>query len=268
LRRADPYAARADALLRLRRADPDAARAQTRAFVRSITLSISDHSYHPRRNSPARSAGNQERDEMKRFVVAVLLLSGVGGSVFGAGDVLQQLGYRKDDAARDAVFAVSVGQFGIDDGAKKKLRAASPEMRAALVEQGLVWLKAYTQTPQFEQAYQEHRNDYKPEAPGTEGSAEDIASAREYYNEQLAEWKQNYSATGREMVKRRLREFLQESANVDFNAKLVRRDNKMRFANEQYEDETSDEWKFCYRAGRLPVEKARAFAKTWLAEMK
>jgi hypothetical protein len=205
---------------------------------------------------------------MKRFVVAVLLLSAVGVSGFGAGDVLQHLGYRKDNAARDAVFSIAVGQFGVDDAVEKKLRAASPETRAMLVEQGLVWLKAYTRTPQFEQAYQAHRNDYKPEEPGTEGSAEDIRYAREYYNEQLAEWKQNYPATGREMVKRRLREFLQESANVDFNAKLVRRDGKMRFVNEQYEDEKSGEWKMCYRAGKLPVEKARAFASAWLKELK
>lgn len=190
---------------------------------------------------------------MKRFVAAVLLLSAVGVSGFGAGDVLQQLGYRKDAAVRDAVFSISVGQFGVDDAVEKKLRAASPETRAMFVEQGLIWLKAFTQTPQFEQAYQAHRNDYKPEESGTE---------------ELAQWKADYPATGRDMVKRRLREFLQESANVDYDAKLVRRDGKMRFANEQYESEKSDEWKKCYRAGRLPVEKARAFASAWLKELK
>ena len=205
---------------------------------------------------------------MKRVGIAVLLLSVMTLSAVGAGDVLQQLGYSKNDAMRDAVFSIAVGQFGMDDGAEKRLRAATPEMRAAMVEQGLIWLKAYTATPQFEKDYQAFRNDYKPEEPGTEGSAEDIASAREYYNEQLGEWKQNFPATGREMVKRRLREFLQESANVDFDAKLVRRDGKMRFVSNQYEDEKSGEWKMCYRAGRLPVEKARAFAKTWLAELK
>lgn len=205
---------------------------------------------------------------MKRFGIAVLLLSVITMSATGAGDVLQQLGYAKNDAMSDAVFSVAVGQFGINDNVEKKLRAASPEMRAAVTEQGLIWLKAYTATPQFEQAYQQHRNDYKPEAPGTEGEPEDIKSAREYYNEQLAEWKQNYPATGREMVKRRLNEFLRESADVDFDAKLVRKGNKMRFVNEQYEDEKSGEWKLCYRAGKAPVEKARAFAKQWLAELK
>jgi hypothetical protein len=204
---------------------------------------------------------------MKRVGIAVLLLSVMTLSAVGAGDVLQQLGYSKSDAARDAVFSIAVGQFGLGDGPEQKLRSASPETRTAMVEQGLIWLKAYTATPQFEQAYQAFRNDYKPEEPGTEGSAEDIASAREYYKEQLGEWKENYPASGREMVKRRLREFLQESADVNFNAKLVRKGNKMRFVNEDYEGKSGD-WKLCYRAGKAPVEKARAFAKTWVAELK
>jgi hypothetical protein len=235
--------------------------------VLPVTLSVFNPCDDARRNRAGRSAGKSEREEMKRFVVAVLLFSSIGVSVAGAGDVLQQLGYRKDEAVRDAVFSVAVGQFGLGDGPKRKLRAASAEERAAMVEQGLIWLKAFTATPAFEQAYQAHRNDYKPEEPGTEGSAEDVRSARQYYNEQVAEWKENYPATGREMVRRRLREFLQESANVDFEAKLVRRGNKMRFVNEDYEGQ-SGEWKFCYRAGKLPVEKARAFSKAWLAELK
>jgi len=205
---------------------------------------------------------------MKRFAVAVLLLCAVSVSIVGAGDVLQQVGYKKDDAARDAVFSFAVGQVGIEESVEAKFKAASPEMRAMLVEQGLIWVKAYTQTPGFEQAYQEHRRDYKPEEPGTEGSEEDLQSAREYYSEQLAQWKQDYPATGREMVKRRLKEFLAESADVDFDAKLVRRDGKMRFANDTYESEKSGEWKVCYRAGRPAVEKARAFAKSWLEELK
>ncbi len=203
---------------------------------------------------------------MKRLGFAVLVLS-IGGSVFAGGGVLQQLGYSKSDAEREAVFTVAVGQFGLDDRADATLRAASPEARAVLVEQGLSWLKAYTATPAFEQAYTEHRNDYKPEEPGTEGDEESIASAREYYKEQLAQWKEDYPPTGREMVKRRLREFLTESADVDYDAKLVRHGRKMRFVNEQYEHEKSGDWKLCYRAGKLPVEKARAFAKTWLAEL-
>jgi hypothetical protein len=203
---------------------------------------------------------------MKRIGFAVLLLSVICGSAVGAGDIVQQLRISKEDAQRDIVFSFSVGQLG-HDKLKSAFKSASPEARVALTEQVLAWTKAYTQTPQFEKAYQEFRNDYKPEEPGTEGSAEDLQYAREQYKEAVAEWKKEYPASGKDMVRRRLREFLTESADVDYNAKLVRRDGKMRFVNAKYEDEKSGEWKVCYRAGKEPVEKARAFAKAWLAEL-
>lgn len=202
---------------------------------------------------------------MKRFAVAVLLVS-VCVSAWGAGDVLRELRYSKDDAERDVVFSFAVGQVS-PDRFRGPFKSASPAARAALTEAVLVWTKAFTETAAFEQAYQAFRNDYKPEEPGTEGAPEDVQYAREYYNEQLAQWKQDFAPTGREMVRRRLRQFLEESADVDWEAKLVRCGGKMCFANEQYEDEKSGEWKVCYRAGREPVEKARAFAKAWLAEL-
>ena len=203
---------------------------------------------------------------MKRSVFAAMLLCVVSVSAIGAGDILQQLRYSKDEAQKDIVFSFSVGQIG-DDRLRSAFRNASPAARAALVEQVLTWTKAYVSTPAFDKAYAEFRDGYKPEEPGTEGSAEDVKYARDYYNEQLAEWKENYPPSSREIVKRRLREFLEESSNVDYDAKLVRKGSKMRFVNDDYEG-MSGEWKVCYRAGREPVERARAFAKAWLAELK
>lgn len=204
---------------------------------------------------------------MKRFSMAALALSALTTlTLVGAGAALPQVGISQADAERDFVFSVSVGQFGFDDAVKKRMKAASPEARVVMVEQGLTWMKAYASTPQFEKAYQAFRNDYKPEEPGNEGSAEDLEYARNYYNEQLAEWKANYPPTSKEMLRRRLREFLDESKDVDFNAQLVRRGRKMVFVNEDYEGR-SEEWKRCFRAGKAPVEKARAIAKSWLAEL-
>lgn len=204
---------------------------------------------------------------MKRFSIAVLALSALTTiTLAGAGAALPQVGISQADAERDFVFSVSVGQFGFDDAVKKRMKAASPEARVAMVEQGLAWMKAFAATPQFEKAYQAFRNDYKPEEPGTEGSAEDLEYARNYYNEQLAEWKANYPATSKEMLRRRLREFLEVSRDVDYDAQLVRKGRKMVFVNEDYESQ-SEEWKRCFRAGKAPVEKARAIAKSWLAEL-
>jgi hypothetical protein len=190
------------------------------------------------------------RDHTRRMrhllgaVVCVVALS-VGG------DVLQQMRFSKSQAEDEVVFAISVGQIGPSRIAKV-WKPAPAEARVAMVEQSMLWTKAYTATPQFEQAYQAFRQDYKPD----DGDAE-----------ALAEWKANFPPTGREAVKKRLREFLRESANVDYGAKLVRREGKMRFANAKYEDEMSGEWKLCYRAGQEPVTKARAIAQSWLKEL-
>ncbi len=40
----------------------------------------------------------------------------------------------------------------------------------------------------------------------------------------------------------------------------------MGFADPNYEKK-SLEWKYCYRAGKQPVETARAFATSWLADL-
>ncbi|MDQ3281722.1 MAG: hypothetical protein M3Q69_09945 [Acidobacteriota bacterium] len=202
------------------------------------------------------------------FVVGLLSVCLVAGSVAGAGDVLQQLGYSKQEAASETVFSVAVGQFGLKDHARGVLRAASPEMRAAMVEQGLIWVKAYVATPQFAQAYEQFRNENKPEPFNEEGaSAEDIAQARRQYKEDLAMWNENYPPMN-VAIKTRLRDFLAESANIDYNAKLVRSGTQMRFANARYESEMSGDAKRCYRAGKPAVDRARAFAQAWLNELK
>jgi hypothetical protein len=53
------------------------------------------------------------------------------------------------------------------------------------------------------------------------------------------------------------------SKDVDFDAKLVPADSKMRFADPRYE-EKPPEWKLYYRAGREAVAAAREVAQAWL----
>ena len=100
---------------------------------------------------------------------------------------------------------------------------------------------------------------------------EQVASEREGerdgYQDELERWNQEYPANGRTLVAKRLREFLAESSGVAYDAKLVKSGSKMRFADAKYEEKSS-EWKMCFRAGKEPVEKARAFAQAWLSELK
>ena len=63
----------------------------------------------------------------------------------------------------------------------------------------------------------------------------------------------------------RLREFLAESATVDFTAKtaLSKEKKKQTFVNPEYELKPL-QWKMMYRAGKPAVDAARAAAQDWL----
>ena len=74
-----------------------------------------------------------------------------------------------------------------------------------------------------------------------------------------------YPADPKASVVLRLREFLAESATVDFTAKTALSKEKKRqvFVNPDYELKPL-QWKTMYRAGRPAVEAARAAAQDWL----
>jgi hypothetical protein len=85
-----------------------------------------------------------------------------------------------------------------------------------------------------------------------------------------ARWEQDYPPDYRVAVAKRLRDFLTLSESVDFGAKLVPCKDSWQhhscFADPTYEKK-SEEWKRLYRAGKEPVEAARAFATTWLRDV-
>ena len=67
-------------------------------------------------------------------------------------------------------------------------------------------------------------------------------------------------------MNKRLREFLDVSGDVNFEAELAPNDDRHRFAEPQYEQKSSA-WKLCYRAGKEAVSAARTFATAWLGEL-
>jgi hypothetical protein len=92
------------------------------------------------------------------------------------------------------------------------------------------------------------------------------AEDKKRYEEQLKTWEEKSPTDPRVLIKKRINDFLAASADVDFSAKLTPCGEKMVFAREDYERK-STEWKVCFRAGREATEVARAFAKSWLAEL-
>ncbi len=91
----------------------------------------------------------------------------------------------------------------------------------------------------------------------------DRASAQQQYQSALAEWQKNYPADSNVLIARRLQLFLAVSADVDFSAKVEGAGTSKRFVNPDYQQKPSD-WKMCYRAGKEPVDAARAAVSDWL----
>ena len=126
------------------------------------------------------------------------------------------------------------------------------------------YIKSYVQTPQFAKEYATTRSDLKPEhPPALYQGPEDMAA----YKEDLKRWEADYPATVNGLLKKKLKEFLQLTSDINYNAKLEKRGDKMIFSDPSLE--SKDEfWKACFRSGKPTVDAARAFATRWLQELK
>jgi hypothetical protein len=82
----------------------------------------------------------------------------------------------------------------------------------------------------------------------------------------VAKWKQDYPDDPKPVLVRRLREFMQLSADVDFNATLKTQDGRSVFEDPAYQAKSS-QWKLCFRAGRDATTAARAAVQAWLIEL-
>ncbi len=82
----------------------------------------------------------------------------------------------------------------------------------------------------------------------------------------LADWEKKYPTNHLIFVKQRLKEFLNETKDIDFSAELVEKNGKKRFVNPTYERK-GNRWKMGFRAGKEVVETSRAFVEKWIAEI-
>lgn len=88
-----------------------------------------------------------------------------------------------------------------------------------------------------------------------------------HYKENLANWEKEYPSNQLLLVKKRLEQFLDVTASVDFSAALKEQYGKKRFVNPAYEAKSA-EWKQAFRAGKEATQAARAFAQEWVKEIK
>jgi hypothetical protein len=92
------------------------------------------------------------------------------------------------------------------------------------------------------------------------------AQAKTQHEANVQRWEQQFPGDPKMLLARRLREFLDVTADVDFDAALVDRGGKKVFAEPRYESKSAD-WKVCFRAGQAAMTAARAAAAAWLKEL-
>jgi hypothetical protein len=141
-----------------------------------------------------------------------------------------------------------------DEIAQMKKMAASlpPEQRKA-IEEAAKMMEAMQKDPQMRQMQ-------------AEGAKMARKAAQDEYQRDLAKWNEDHPENPNVLIAKRLRAFLDTSANIDFSAKLVPSGDRMTFADANLEKKSA-EWKLCYRAGPAAVAAARAAAAAWLKEI-
>lgn len=91
------------------------------------------------------------------------------------------------------------------------------------------------------------------------------ASAK-HYADQMKKYDLQYPEDPRAMIKARLQQMLDITADVDYNAETYQDGRLKRFTNPAYE-KRPNEWKLAYRAGKAATDELRAIAQKWLQEL-
>lgn len=93
-----------------------------------------------------------------------------------------------------------------------------------------------------------------------------VEQAKESNAANAAQFEKRYPTNHLHYVKKRLQEFMDVTASIDYNAELKTKDGKKMFVNPAYERKDS-RWKMAFRAGKEVVEPAREFVHQWIAEI-
>jgi len=93
-----------------------------------------------------------------------------------------------------------------------------------------------------------------------------VKQNQQNYDRQIAAWESKYPSNHLLYVKKRLQEFLNETADIDFEAELITKNGKKYFANPAYERK-GNRWKMAFRAGKDVITTARTFTEKWMNEI-
>ena len=198
---------------------------------------------------------------MKIVSVLVLAIALMAAAVT---NIFEDLSFTEDDAKENVIASFGGGFISTSYEVLKKAKALPENLQVAGARQLIRFAKEYSKTSEFQKKYTRWRNErlgYKKKKLGIPNPMKMLDNA---IDKQLnkADDEKRFPSNANDLIKQRLKEFLDISATVDFDAKL----NGSVFANPEYEAK-SQQWKMCYRTGKAVVEAAREEAQAWLKEL-
>ena len=142
--------------------------------------------------------------------------------------------------------AILNNNLDINPSLTHALRLMPMDFREGLLRGAAAFAKAFAQSPVFPEEYLKRRKDLWGYEPAQEDPNVPIAA--------------------KDLVEIRLRAFLAETADIDFDAKVELKWSRVYFADEKYEAKPPL-WKKCFRLGPRLTQVARELAAAWLAEL-
>jgi hypothetical protein len=99
-----------------------------------------------------------------------------------------------------------------------------------------------------------------------EGEKMSVETDWKNYKEQVKRWEEEYPANPNIFIKRRLQQYLDIAATVDFSAAVKDVNGKKIFVNSTYEYKPAD-WKKVYRAGKEVNDVVKPFVTSWIKDL-
>ena len=194
----------------------------------------------------------------KIIITAILLMD------FTSDDVLTQFNISAVAANNHMFRTISTDYVQFDKSLVDKARSMPVELRVSGTRLLVGLLKEYTESETFKNSYKKYRAEHL--AGKAHGFR--LPKPSDLLNNAASKMLKSGSSASAlpadpsVLVRTRLKEFLEESATVDFDAKL----NGHAFADPIYESK-DQKWKMYYRAGKPVIEAAREEVKKWLDEV-
>ena len=200
---------------------------------------------------------------MKKFFLPLFAIALILTAATTIESIFSELEISEEKANQFTLESFGRGLVYGGSGITAKAKALPVEMQVAGTRELIQYAKKYVQTEEFKRKYKTWRNEelgYKEKKKiGNPFKMVDKAIDKQLNR---GDDEKRMPADPDELIRKRLQEFLDISATVDFDAEL----NGYSFADKRYESK-SNQWKMCYRAGREVITAAREEAKKWLAEL-